>query len=181
MYFRQLTAPSGEVVNLEKVKKHIQVEHAEDDYLISSYIDSAVAACASYTGRHIQDVQYEQAEDDPKGEIKLRGRPLKSVESVIVGGIPWTEDMYTIIPDDRSPAITPVADNWNVFGPNTLVIRFTTGYSDPALIPKELIQAILMTVGHWYENREAVVVGVTANELPMAAKALMDLRRVRPV
>ncbi|MFP5432845.1 MAG: head-tail connector protein [Alphaproteobacteria bacterium] len=39
--------------------------------------------------------------------------------------------------------------------------------------------AILLLVGHWYANREAVVTGTIATQLPMAVDALLaPLRRV---
>lgn len=34
--------------------------------------------------------------------------------------------------------------------------------------------AMLLLIGHWYANRESVVVGLTASELPMAVKALIS-------
>jgi uncharacterized phage protein (predicted DNA packaging) len=34
-------------------------------------------------------------------------------------------------------------------------------------IPPALIEAVCQLVGHWYENREAVLVGVNAQELPL--------------
>ncbi|KPA99983.1 hypothetical protein SU32_16335 [Ahrensia marina] len=34
--------------------------------------------------------------------------------------------------------------------------------------PEDLKEAVLQLVGHWYENREATLVGVTAQELPFS-------------
>lgn len=34
-------------------------------------------------------------------------------------------------------------------------------------IPPALVEAVCQLVGHWYENREAVLVGVSAQELPL--------------
>jgi uncharacterized phage protein (predicted DNA packaging) len=38
---------------------------------------------------------------------------------------------------------------------------------DPDGVPTPLVQAVLMLVAHWYENREASVVGVTAQPVPL--------------
>jgi len=38
-------------------------------------------------------------------------------------------------------------------------------------------QAILLLVGHWYANRESVVVGVSAAEVPMGVPALLWTRK----
>ena len=42
------------------------------------------------------------------------------------------------------------------------------------LLDDDLSTAMLLIIGHWYANREAVVVGVSASELPMAVKALIE-------
>ncbi|PHM73029.1 head-tail connector protein [Xenorhabdus sp. KJ12.1] len=46
---------------------------------------------------------------------------------------------------------------------------------DNALVLNEaVIQALLLLIGHWYENRTAVVVGQSAATLPFAVKALLQ-------
>lgn len=50
-----------------------------------------------------------------------------------------------------------------------------------ARLPDNVKHAIYMLVGHWYENRETVVVGTASSPVPMAAEALLDLERVRGV
>ena len=42
-------------------------------------------------------------------------------------------------------------------------------------------QAILLLVGHWYENREQVTVGEIAREIPLGVEALLWLDRNIPV
>lgn len=41
-------------------------------------------------------------------------------------------------------------------------------------VPEALKQAVRMLVGHWYENREASVVGVAAQPLPMGVDAIVS-------
>lgn len=38
-------------------------------------------------------------------------------------------------------------------------------------------QAILLLVGHWYANREEVVIGASASQLPMGVAALLWTRK----
>lgn len=40
------------------------------------------------------------------------------------------------------------------------------------LITKSIEQGALLLIGHWYANRESVVVGVSAAEMPLATKSL---------
>jgi len=45
------------------------------------------------------------------------------------------------------------------------------------VLDDDLTTAMLLLIGHWYENREAVVTGSTATELPMAVHALIGPHR----
>ena len=62
--------------------------------------------------------------------------------------------------------------------PPTLVF---VAYVDPAaLSPNEQAMAtsyILLTVGHLYENRQTVIVGVNVTEVPQTAQMLMNILR----
>ena len=42
------------------------------------------------------------------------------------------------------------------------------------VLDDDLTTGMLLLIGHWYENREAVVIGSTATELPMAVEALIS-------
>lgn len=44
-------------------------------------------------------------------------------------------------------------------------------------VPADLRQAILMLVGHYYENREATLVGVSAEEVPYGVQSILDQHR----
>lgn len=44
----------------------------------------------------------------------------------------------------------------------------------PTAVPPALNQAVLMMVGHWYENREASLVGVNAQALPMSVSDIVN-------
>ena len=54
----------------------------------------------------------------------------------------------------------------------TLRVVTSTGY------PKPLLTAMKMIIGHWYENRQDVVVGHQANEIPQTSRHIMDIYRL---
>ena len=64
---------------------------------------------------------------------------------------------------------------------NGVVIQVVVGYGDDADVPQEYKQAILLLLGHWYENREQVTVGEVAREIPMGVEALLWLDRNVPI
>jgi uncharacterized phiE125 gp8 family phage protein len=49
-------------------------------------------------------------------------------------------------------------------------VTYVAGYG-PYEAPEELVQAQLLLIAHWYQNREAVAEG-TFNEIPLAVEAL---------
>jgi uncharacterized phiE125 gp8 family phage protein len=57
-------------------------------------------------------------------------------------------------------------------------VTYAAGYTaagDVWAAPVDIQQAVLLLVGHWFENREAVVVGESGTaELPLAVSALLD-------
>jgi len=58
----------------------------------------------------------------------------------------------------------------------TLVEGNPTG-PEQMLLTKDVEQAILLLVGHWYANREAVVVGVAPSAVPLAVDRLLWYRK----
>lgn len=65
-----------------------------------------------------------------------------------------------------------------------VIIRFRAGYYDPldsparGEVPAPLIAAIKFLAGHFFQNREVVVIGKSALELPWAIEALIAPYRV---
>lgn len=50
-------------------------------------------------------------------------------------------------------------------------------FTDP--LPAAVEQAVLMLAAHWYENREAAVVGATASTIPFGVHQLLSPHRVQ--
>jgi uncharacterized phage protein (predicted DNA packaging) len=44
-------------------------------------------------------------------------------------------------------------------------------------LTSDVVQAILLLVGHWYANREAVAVGTIATAMPLAVERLLWYRK----
>lgn len=52
-------------------------------------------------------------------------------------------------------------------------ITFTAGYGAASTVPKDIKQAMLLLIGHWFMNREAVNIGSSTTEMPIGAQALL--------
>lgn len=79
-------------------------------------------------------------------------------------------------PEVGEPVLAKASDPTTT--PPTLVFA---RYVDPvALSPDEQAMATqyqLLTIGHWYENRQTVAVGMNVTEVPQTAQMLMNLLR----
>ena len=122
--------------------------------------------------------------------IELPLPPLRSVASVTYtdsdgASQTWDSSKWTTHKPDGPRAmpghIRPVHDETyptNVLdAPDVVTVEFTAGYaadSSPtdyrANIPESIKAAMKLVIGHWYKNREAADIGVSATEVPMGAK-----------
>jgi len=187
------TAPASVAVSTSDAKTHLRVGFSDDDTYIAALVSVATAALENETNRKFITQTWDWYQDRFSGaSIRLPFGSLQSVTSV----------KYTESDDTESTVATTVYDvvTWEDPGRVTLaynqqwptatlraaggvVTRFVCGYGDAEDIPAPLIQALKLTIGHLYENRESVVVGqgLTAIELPQAAKALAFPYRIMSV
>jgi hypothetical protein len=76
------------------------------------------------------------------------------------------------------------ADDTLLAGKLAAAVAFTKneiGSEDPLAYddaPADLQQAILLLAAHWYENREASVIGLTAIDLPLGYRDILQSHRV---
>jgi hypothetical protein len=79
-------------------------------------------------------------------------------------------------PEAKEPVNVVITDPTTV--PPTGVV---TGYIDPAVLnadQQEIAQAwLLLTLGHLYENRQSVAVGLNVTEVPQGCQYLMNMLR----
>lgn len=194
-----VTPPAAEPVTLDEAKDHLRVDGADDDTSITAMIKAAREYCEGYQNRVYITQTLELALDDwPSGnEIELPRPPLQSVTSLIYkdNGVDVTWPASNYIVDDYSFVARLVLAK-NVSWPsvdlpsvNGIKIQYVAGYLpdegdpvDPAAnVPQHVKQAIMLLIGHWYENREAVLTGSISKEVEFAVHALLSLDRVMPV
>lgn len=181
----QTTDPVEQPIALADARLQCQVDSdiTDEDTLIDSYIEAATSFCEEFTSRPLitQEKQYIGGLNKC---IELTPN-LLSVESVIyidVDGSPQTLDpakyhidtasiVGQIVPLEAWPAV-------KANHPQPITVNFTCGYGDAAAVPDGIKQCMRMLIGHWYRNREAVVVGVSAGSLDYAVDALLNPYRI---
>lgn len=143
--------------------------------------------------KHIGDRQiYQNLSVDVYGAggvIELPKSPLIDVTSIT-----YTDpegNVQTVDPSiyrvDTDSYLGRLLLNWNCSWPatrmqhNCVAITYRAGFGTTAAdVPDEIKQAILLSVGHWFENREPGGTYNTANgqEIMMGVHALLGLGRV---
>lgn len=183
-----VTPPSLEPVSLAEARAHCRVTPDEDDALLAGYILAARQHVEVHTRRALMQQTWDLTIDDAWPDIITVPRPpLVSVVSVsyldttgVLQVLP--ADQYLVSVGGIEGRISPAyGQSWPSVRRqlDAITVRFTCGYgTNPGDVPNPLRQAMLLLVGHWYENRETVVLGTIATELPLSVKALLFPYRV---
>lgn len=78
--------------------------------------------------------------------------------------------------EDGAWVVPAYGSQWpatNLEAPEPVVIEYTAGYDGSTRpFPMQAKQAVRLLVGHWYENRETVVVGTINSELQVSVAQL---------
>jgi len=195
-YIRVVATVAGAACEFGVDVLKFQPYSAEDD-LLTALITVARQYCEDYQNRAYITQEWELWLDDWPDEdyIRIPLPPLQSVEAVKYYGTDDTE--YTIDSDDYfadtksepgrvALAYSGVWPTATLRPVNGVLVEFTAGYGDAASnVPERVRQAMLLLIGHLYENRQAVQVSeyrsISALEVPFTVKALLSLDRVVPV
>jgi uncharacterized phiE125 gp8 family phage protein len=181
-------APEAEPVSLAEAKLHLRQDITDDDTLIGSLVTAARRYCEKRIGQQFVTATWRLAIDAfpcgvHGGLIELPNPPLVEVDSITyvdTNGEVQTldESFYQVDASSRPGRLAPVyGQRWPSARRqlNAVTIDFVAGYGAAAAVPETIKQAILLLVGHWYANREAVVVGTINGPLQIAVEALLGV------
>jgi uncharacterized phiE125 gp8 family phage protein len=192
--------PTTEPVTLAEARLHLRLDTYDspathpDDSLVTALITVAREWAEKFTGRTISRKTLELALDefpvncawllspDPT-PIELRGGPLQSVVSLvyITADGQQTITDYQLDTHSEPPRLMPAAGtSWPTAKTqlNAVRVRYEAGYDlagdSPNLhpLPLPIKQAILLVIGHLYENRESTSVA-NMSTVPMGAEFLL--------
>lgn len=183
----RVKAPEAGPLDPSEVKKHLIVDHPDDDQYLASLTDSAVSYLDGWTGVLGRALVTQTWRQDFAGfgSMRLPLHPVQSIQSVHFIGPDGSEE--TLDPANyvlRTDALGPYVDlapgqSWPSvrYQPDAVRVTFVCG-NKPTEVPPALTHAVLLLVAHWYANREAVS-QKTVTDIPMGIDALIaPFRRV---
>lgn len=168
-------APAAEPLTTADAKAQVRVDHTDDDALIASLSAAARAHVESRTGTRLytQTVSFET--DDWRDLAILPICPVQSISS-----ISYTDtagDVITLpttVYETRLELLEPsialkYGQTWPTIREGTLItVTAVVGYGVANAQPPEVMQAIRLIVGDWYDHR-ATVDDSPKVAVPMAA------------
>ncbi|HNW09988.1 MAG TPA: head-tail connector protein [Candidatus Rifleibacterium sp.] len=183
--YKITTQPAAEPVTLAEAKVHLRIiDDTEQDSLIEALIGVAREYAENVTGRALITRTVTAVCDAfPVGDsIELPVGPLVDVTSVNYTDTDATTTAFAdYTADDYSQPPRIVLNDsasWpsaNLAPVNPISIVYRAGFgSSGADVPKTIRQAILLLVGHWFENREAAITGAETFSVPFAAETLLQ-------
>lgn len=183
------TAPASEPVTTAEAKSHLRVTTSDDDTYISTLVTVARNHAETITRRALINQTWDYFLNrfpcDDKIVIPLpRLSSVTSVKYTDKDNVQSTLASNKYVVDtngEPGQVVLAYGESWPSFTPrpvNAVEIRFVAGYGSSATnVPAGIRQAMLLLVGHWYENRE-LVSELNLKEIPETVNALLWPYRV---
>lgn len=189
-----ITAPTTEPVSLAEAKLHLRVDGTADDALITALITAARLAVENFSRRALITQAWILSMDRFPGAdaILLPRPPLQNgtgtaveITYKLADGTEQTYSAANYVVDTVSEpgrirlVSTATWPGDELYPLSAVTISFTAGYGAAEDVPQIYKQAMLLLIGHWYENREQVTTtGAVPQEIPMGVEYLLWPERV---
>jgi uncharacterized phiE125 gp8 family phage protein len=189
MPIKIITPPAIEPLTLDEAKAQCRVDIDTDNALLAMLISVARDTCERIAWRAFLTQTIELWLDawPASNSIVLPRPPLQSVTKIEYYDI---DDIKATV-SSAIYAVDTIAEpgkvwlKYNQAWPttslrehNAICVTYVAGWTNPADVPQSARQAMLMLVGHWYENRESVLVGAISKSLEFAVSTLLGMNRV---
>lgn len=184
---RRTVAPTERPVSLLEAKDHLRLIGDDEDFYVQRLVDAAVAQIdgTGSLGRAMITQTWAQWHNQSPGYVRLAMTPFQSLTAVeyydadgilqtaTLGDFETWLDGDTVRVKPRDNRAWPSADS----RPDAIKITYVAGYGDTSLaVPETVRHAILLLVGHMYQNREAGT-EKALSEIPFGVDALLSLER----
>jgi uncharacterized phiE125 gp8 family phage protein len=164
-------------VTVAQIKTALKIDYTDDDAELERLRDAATAWVERYTGLKL-GFETRTARLRSWGRHCFHDDRVSSISSVtyVSGGstVTMPADDYWLDDTGELAAVEfleePERDDGTV-----VTVTYVSGYES---LPREVVQAIISTVGHWYNNPEAAQ-AIGLSEVPLGCKMMLDHLRIR--
>lgn len=193
----RVSGPNAEALTTTEAKKHLRVEHTDEDTYIDALSQGWREHLEERTSRTLVKSTWDYFQDEFPGSsdepIRLPRGPVISVTSVKYTTVTSTTAQTlsatkygTDVASEPARVFLRDGESWPtelLKDANGVEVRYTAGLATSATgVPQRAKQALRLLVGNSYVNREAVVVGQSNQTLRFAAESLiadLDARQYR--
>ena len=182
---RLITDVTTQPLTLSQVKSWLNIEAActEFDTMLTELIPVARQKVEDVTNFKLGGATLEFVFPRFDSELWLEIATIETVESVkYYDGV---NDIQTLAPELYETQLIEfpymILPAFNVTYPLTytrhdaVIVQVVTGND----YPKPLLTAMKMILGHWFENRQDVIIGHGATEVPQASQDLMNIYKLQ--
>ena len=182
------TLATNPLFTTAEAKDFLKVDTTADDTLIDNLIKAATQSCEEYTNQYFLDTLVTQYSDNWLEVYRLYKSPVSTLTHIKYYDSTDTLQTLTasnyILDNVSKPAriglavdgkLPTLADRINA-----VEVKYTVGYGENSTdVPDGIKQAVLLTIGNWYENRQTVITGRTATELPLSSQYLLNQYKIQ--
>jgi len=180
---------------VSEAKEHLRVDISDDDTYIGSLITAARKYCEEYLDRALVSQQLTMRMDTFPYEFELPRPPMAASGTLTATTVTYALDpgssgtatpttatlsasSYRVDRDATPGRIRTVYNGtWpsHLTDPNAVTVTWWAGYGAAGSdVPQTIRHAMLMLIGHMYEQRLAVITGSISKEIEYGVKALLD-------
>jgi len=188
-----VTPPTVEPITVDEAKHQCRVDGSHDDAYLSALCTVAREHVEQQTRLALMPQTWEQYADAwptyrpwsmGGSQFVLKQWPVVSVVSVTYRTADEIQKTFDpaayLLATGARPArlVLKAGQAWPgdlLSAADPITVRFTAGYESDTLIPQSIKHAMLLIIGHLYENREQVVIGagLAAAKIPFGVDQLL--------
>ncbi len=181
-----VAAPAKLPVELPEGKTHVRADHDDEDADIAAYLSTALSRIEGPDGitglALITQTWRERGPCFLPGSLILALRPVQSITHIKYFDLDNVQQTLSgaLYNDFLSGLRAFIALNDGETWPATfrrvdaIEVEYVAGFGDDAADVKPALKhAIKLLTGHYYANRESIIVGTIASDLPMGVMNLL--------
>ena len=184
------TAPADLIVSVLEAKEHLRIDSTftADDSYIQTLIEAASDDASNMTRSAMMTTDYQLNLDEFPDYFDLQLGQVTGVDTIRY--FDTNNNLQTLASSeyDVDSIIQPGRVYKSKDGswpstynkPNAVIVDFSAGWTDASEVPNAIKHAILMIVGHLYENRQDVS-DRTYKQVPKGAEYLLGPYRIQEV